>query len=138
MSVCTIHTFRGLKAKMCKVMTSHCITLFQGGGGGGASFGGYAYTLRKLKILLRRLKNSEMRKNDARFPLMVLVCVPSVIVCPMRCFRRPCFAYAVRIASMILHTTRFICVIYADIRVNATAAFLCAGVLSPGDCAPRV
>ena len=31
------------------------------------------------------------------------------------------FAYAVRMASMILRTARFLCVPYAEIRVNATA-----------------
>ena len=35
--------------------------------------------------------------------------------------RVPLFAYAVRIASMILRTARFLCVIYAEVWVNATA-----------------
>ena len=35
--------------------------------------------------------------------------------------RVPLFAYAVRIASMSLPTARFICILYAEIRVNATA-----------------
>ena len=49
----------------------------------------------------------------------------SVIICVM--FRLRCVeteswlsAYAVRIASIILHTARFLCVIYAEICVNAT------------------
>ena len=32
------------------------------------------------------------------------------------------FAYAVRITSMILHTARFLCVVYTEICVNATTA----------------
>ena len=36
--------------------------------------------------------------------------------------RVPLFAYTVRIASMILRTAKFLCVLYAEICVNATAA----------------
>ena len=62
--------------------------------------------------------------NDARFPFTysymlrdrVLFCLKRVET-EARFF----FAYAVRIASIILRTARFLCVLYADIRANATA-----------------
>ena len=64
--------------------------------------------------------------NDARFPFAYL-CICSVIVCIMFCLRRVeteshFFAYLpVDIASMILCTARFLCIIYTEICVNATA-----------------
>ena len=44
----------------------------------------------------------------------------------------PFFAYAVRIASMLLRTARFLCVTYADICVNATPG----SVVMSGDALP--
>ena len=53
--------------------------------------------------------------------------MPSAIACLLCSLRRVdtearFLAYAVRIASMILRTARFLCVLYAEICVNATAA----------------
>ena len=60
--------------------------------------------------------------------------VCSVIVCVMFCLRlaetksRCCFfAYAVLITFMILRTARFVCVIYAEICVNAAAVLTRTG-----------
>ena len=70
--------------------------------------------------------------------------VCSVIVCVMFCLRRVetesrfC-AYAVRVAPMILRTAGFLCALYADTCVNATAGqkgpfFRCRGLC----CKPSV
>ena len=56
-----------------------------------------------------------MFANDARFPLAIL---PSVIVC-------------LRIAFMILRTAKFLCVIHAEICVNATPALIANALCNP-------
>ena len=74
-------------------------------------------------------RNTEMLfSNDARFPFTTLACLPwSFASCSLR-RAETLFAYAVRIASMILRTARFLCVLYAEICVNATAAQGCSFV----------
>ena len=57
--------------------------------------------------------------NDARFPFTILACLPRSFASVKfeTCWDRvPLFAYAVRIASMILRTARFLCVIYCTVR----------------------
>ena len=113
---------------------------------GRASFWGDAYTVRKwtrnLRTNIRKCvqrnsetndafqkhlyyhqtiqRNTEMLfANDARFPFTILVCLPwSFASCSLRRVETRFFVYAVRIASMILRTTRFVCVLYAEICVN--------------------
>ena len=118
------------------------------------SFWGGAYTVRKLKICVRKLcvptKRTESKlqfkvplpirfikqlgrtkmflKHDARFPLMILVYHPWSFA-PCVVWDVSVFACTVRIASMILRTARFIWLhknkyLYAEICINAIAVLI--------------